>query len=61
VTLSTTGAHNGARFRIVREAAATGASALNVGAGPLKALAAGQWCDVIFDGSAWRLVGSGSL
>lgn len=61
VTLSTTGAYNGAKFRIVRTAAATGAFNLNVGTGPLKALAAGQWCDVAFDGTAWMLTGFGSL
>lgn len=48
-------------FRIVRTAAATGAFNLNVGTGPLKALAAGQWCDVTFNGSAWVLSGYGSL
>lgn len=61
VTLSTTGAYSGAKFRIVRTAAATGASALNVGTGPLKALAAGQWCDVEHNGSAWMLTAFGSL
>lgn len=61
VTLSTTGAYNGAKFRVVRTAAATGASNLNVGTGPLKALAAGQWCDVEYSGSAWMLTAYGSL
>jgi hypothetical protein len=61
VTLSTTGAFNGAKFHIVRTAAATGAFNLNVGTGPLKALTAGQWCDVEYDGSAWILTGFGSL
>lgn len=61
VTLSTTGAYTGARFRIVREATATGAFNLNVGTGPLKALAAGEWCDVEFSGAAWFLSGYGSL
>ncbi len=62
VTLSTTGAKIGDRFRIVRGAAATGAFNLNVGTGPLKALAsAGTWCDVEFDGSAWFLSAYGSL
>lgn len=59
--LSTTNAYRGARFRIVRTAAATGASALNVGTGPLKALATGQWCEVEYDGSAWLLTAAGSL
>lgn len=61
VTLSTTGAYNGARFRIVRTAAATGASNLNVGTGPLKALAVGEWCEVEYNGSAWMLTAYGSL
>jgi len=62
VTLSTTGATNGARFRIVREAGCTGAFNINVGTGPLKALtAAATWCDVEYDGSAWRLTAAGSL
>lgn len=53
ITLSTTGAYNGAKFRIVREASATGAFNLNVGTGPLKALtAASTWCEVEYDGSA---------
>lgn len=62
VTLSTTGAWNGAKFRIVRGAGATGAFNLNVGTGPLKALsAAGQWCEVEFYGSAWILTAYGTL
>ncbi len=62
VTLSTTGAQTGDKFRIVREAGATGAFNIDVGTGPLKSLtAAGQWCDVEHDGTAWRLTGSGSL
>lgn len=62
VTLSTTGAENGDSFHIVREVAATGAFNLNVGTGPLKALAsAGTWCDVEFDGAAWFLSRYGAL
>ncbi|MET3372019.1 hypothetical protein ABIC89_001060 [Variovorax boronicumulans] len=60
-TLSTSGAINGDSRRVLRTAAATGAFNLNVGTGPLKALAAGQWCDVMYDGSAWVLTGFGSL
>jgi hypothetical protein len=60
VTLSTTNAYNGAKFRVFRTAAATGAFDLDVGGG-LKILAAGQWCDVEHDGAAWRLTASGSL
>lgn len=61
VTLSTTGVWNGAKFHIVRTAAATGASTLDVGTGPLKSLAVGQYCDVEYNGSAWMLTGFGSL
>lgn len=61
VTLSTTSAVNGAHFHIVRTAAATGASTLDVGTGPLKSLAVSQWCDVEYQGAAWMLTGFGSL
>lgn len=62
VTLNTPGQmKNGDRFVITRSAAATGASPLNVGSGPLKALAVGQWCIVQYDGSTWRLMAFGSL
>lgn len=62
VALSTTGALAGSRFRVVREAGATGAFALNVGTGPLKALAAAAaWADVEYDGTAWRLTAAGTL
>jgi hypothetical protein len=61
VTLSTTNVFSGCKFRIVRTAAATGAFNLNVGSGPLKALAAGQWCDVEYTGSSWQVVAAGSL
>lgn len=33
----------------------------SLGTGPLKALAAGQWCEVDYDGSAWVLTAFGSL
>ena len=58
VTLSTS-SWTGAKFRIVRTGG--GAFNLNVGTGPLKALAANTWADVEFDGSAWVLTGYGSL
>ena len=62
VTLSTTGAKSGDRFRIVRTAAATGAFNLNVGTGPLKAMAAaGSFCDVEYNGTAWILTAYGAL
>jgi hypothetical protein len=61
VTLPLIGVVNGAAFRIIRAASSTGAFSLNVGAGPLKALDAGQWCEVTYDGSAWILTAFGSL
>lgn len=61
VTLSTTNIWNGARFRVLRTAAATGAFSVNVGTGPLKALVAGSWCDVEYTGAAWILTGYGTL
>lgn len=61
VTLGTSGALTGDTFRITRTAAATGAFNLNVGTGPLKALAAGEWCDVTYNGSAFVLTGAGTL
>lgn len=60
-TLSTTGASSGATFEIVRTAAATGAFNLNIGTGPLKSLAVGQWCEVTYNGSAWILTKFGIL
>ncbi|MGL4297337.1 MAG: glycosyl hydrolase family 28-related protein [Aestuariivirga sp.] len=59
VTLSTTNAINGAKFRIIRTGG--GAFNLNVGVGPLKALSTNQWCEVEYDGSAWVLTAFGSL
>lgn len=55
------GALPGDRLRFVRTAAATGAFNLTVGTGPIKALAAGQWCEITYDGSAWVLTAFGSL
>jgi len=61
ITLSTTGARGGQVVKVVREAAATGASTLSVGG--LKSLAVSQWCEVVYDGntSSWRLIAFGSL
>lgn len=59
ITLSATNAFKGASFRVVRTAAATGASTLDVGG--LKTLAAGQWALVEYTGTAWLLTGFGSL
>jgi hypothetical protein len=59
VTLSSTGAASGVKFRVTRTAASTGAFTLDVGG--LKSLAAGQWCDVEWDGAVWMLTAFGSL
>jgi len=59
ITLSTSKAHRGARFRIVRESGATGGSTLDVGG--LKSLAVDEWADVEYSGSAWILTGYGGL
>ena len=61
ITLATTDVPNGSKFRVVRQAAATGASGLAVGTGPLKTLALGEWCDVEYNGSAWILTAFGAL
>jgi hypothetical protein len=57
VTLSTTGAFDGATFRVFR----TGAGAFNLSVGGLKNLAQNQWADVMYDGASWILTGFGSL
>lgn len=59
LTLNTSGAVEGAMVRIVRTGA--GAFDWSVGTGPLKLLAANTWCDVAYNGSAWILVGYGTL
>ncbi len=59
VALSGTDAHPGARFRIVRHGG--GAFALNVGAGPLRALATGDWAELVFDGADWYVAAAGNL
>lgn len=59
VTLGTTGAAAGMWRRVVRTGA--GAFNLNVGTGPLKALATNTWADFHYDGSAWRLTAYGAL
>jgi len=62
LTLPTTSAINGDHFNVVRAASSTGAFVVNVGAGtPLKTLAAGQWCEVEYNGSSWYLIKFGSL
>lgn len=61
VTLSTTGAKEGNRFRISRTGG--GAFNLNVGTGPLKAMATNTWAEFEYDatGPAWRLAAAGAL
>lgn len=59
LTLSATGVETGRALRVARAAGATGAAGLSVNG--LKILAAGQWCDVVFDGAAWAITGSGTL
>lgn len=49
----------GIQITVTRQAAATGASGLDVGG--LKTLAVGQWCIVGHNGSAWVLLAFGSL
>jgi hypothetical protein len=61
VALSTSQVWPGAQFRVTRAVAATGAFNVNVGTGPLKALAAGTWCEVTYNGSAWVLTAYGAL
>lgn len=59
VTLATAGAVAGAIFRITRTG--TGSFSLNVGTGPLKALATNTWAEFVYDGSAWYLAAYGAL
>lgn len=62
VSLGTTGAVAGLTVRVIRDASCTGASSVNVGTGPLKALsAASTYVDVTYNGTAWVESGSGSL
>jgi hypothetical protein len=59
VTLSTTNAAAGDRFKITRTGG--GAFTLDVGTGPLKALATGTWGEFTYDGTAWMLSAYGAL
>jgi hypothetical protein len=59
VTLSTVTAYHGARFRISRSGG--GAFNLNIGTTPAKALASGTWCEVVYDGTIWKVSQAGSL
>lgn len=51
VTLSTTNAYAGARFRIDRTG--SGAFTLDVGTGPLRSLEQNNWAEFTYDGAAW--------
>ena len=59
VTLQTTNAVSGDQIWVTRSG--TGAFNLNVGTGPLKALATLQWALFVYRTSVWRLVAFGSL
>ncbi len=59
VTLLVTNAKSGLTRRITRSGG--GAFNLNVGTGPLNALATNQWCDVTYNGTAWYLAAYGTL
>lgn len=59
VTLSTTNAFRGAKFRITRTGG--GAFTLDVGTGPLKSLATNTWAEIEYDGTAWYLAAYGAL
>lgn len=60
ITLVNTNGWNGATFKVIRSANATGAFNLDVGG--LKTLsAAGQWAEVTYNGTAWQLTGYGTL
>lgn len=57
ITLSTTNAYAGMKFRITR----TGTGAFNLSVGGLKNLTTNTWCEVTFDGTAWYLSAYGTL
>jgi hypothetical protein len=59
VTLDTSFAYRGARFRVVR----TGLGAFTLDVGGLKTVpsATAAWVEVMHDGTAWRLIGYGTL
>lgn len=59
VTLSTTGAVRGHKFRVTRSG--LGAFTLDVGGLKTIASATAAWVDAEFDGTAWRLTGYGTL
>lgn len=57
VTLSTSGAYDGATFEVTR----TGGGAFNLSLGGLKNLATNSWARVRYDGTAWYLAAYGTL
>lgn len=59
VTLATAAVQLGDRFVITRTGG--GAFSLNVGVGPLTALGQNEWCEVVFDGTAWALAATGTI
>lgn len=59
ITLSSVNAYEGAKFRVIRQAGATGGSTLSVGG--LKTLSVSEWADVEYTGTEWILTGHGSL
>lgn len=62
VDLPTGGLYEGLEFEVVRASSATGAFAVNIGTGPVKALSsAGTWARVRYTGAAWVQVAGGSL
>ena len=58
-TLSTTNVKNGTCFHCVRAVSSTGEFTIDVGG--LDALAPGEWCEVIYNGSEWVLISAGIL
>lgn len=61
ITLTTTNAQINDTLTVVRAVTSTGLFVLNVGIEPLKALGIGEWCKVMFNGTAWVLIEFGTL
>lgn len=57
ITLGTANAATGAAIRVTR----TGSGAFNLSVGGLKNLATAEWCEVVYNGSAWALAAYGTL
>lgn len=60
ITLDTASAYRGQRFRVTRSAGDTGGP-WTLSVGGLKSLSASQWCEVVYNGSAWVLTAYGTL